>query len=393
VKKIRAVDLFCGAGGTSTGLTQAMEALGLELDLVAVNHWPVAIETHTINHPNALHLCTGLEAVDPRTVVPKGHLHLLIAAPECIHHANARGGKPVNDQSRSSAWLILRWLEILKVDHIVIENIIEFLKWGPLNAKNKPIKAREGELFRAFVAALRAHGYTVEWKILNAADYGAATTRRRLFIQAKRGRGPIVWPEPTHSRAGGSSLFRQTKTWTAAETIIDWKIPGKPLSKRKKALSPKQMMRIREGMIRLGGRPFVLPQQSGGTPRSIEEPLPTIATHGAIALVTPFTIPYCSNGGKLARPVSEPLGTITTVDRFALVQPQANGDALYRMLKRHELSAAMGFPEDYQFAGNVKEQTKQVGNAVDVSLARALFGVILERYADPVIDWKEEATA
>jgi DNA (cytosine-5)-methyltransferase 1 len=392
--KIRVVDLLCGAGGMSEGLIKAAAALGLELELTGINHWTVAIDTQRRNHPYAQFRCTGLEAVHPREVAPHGHLHLLIAAPECIHHANARGGRPMNDQSRSSAWLVLRWLELLRVDHLLIENIVEFRDWGPLDAKNRPVASRKGELYRAFLAALVGHGYTVDERLLVAADYGAHTTRRRLFIQAKRGRGSIAWPEPTHSRAGHSTLLRHTQCWRAAAEIIDWSIAGTSVLHRPKPLSAHTLRQIREGMRRMGGRPFVIPQQSGGVPRSVEEPLPTIATAGAIALVQPFTLPYNSNGGALARPVTDPLGTITTVDRFALVVPQANGDALYRMLQRHELSAAMGFPRDYQFAGNKREQNKQVGNAVDVTLAEALCSTILERYADKrPKSWREEATA
>ena len=92
--KIRAADLFCGAGGTSTGLFLAAEELGIDIDLLAINHWNVAIATHSANHPNARHLCESLDNVDPRKAVPGGRLHLLAASPECTHHSNARGGKP-----------------------------------------------------------------------------------------------------------------------------------------------------------------------------------------------------------------------------------------------------------------------------------------------------------
>lgn len=111
---IRAADLFCGAGGTSQGLLMAANEIGADLELVAINHWDVAIDTHSINHPYAKHLCTGLDSVDPRKLVPGGRLTVLCASPECTHHSVARGGKPMNDQSRSSAWHILRFAEALK---------------------------------------------------------------------------------------------------------------------------------------------------------------------------------------------------------------------------------------------------------------------------------------
>jgi len=101
-KVITAADLFCGAGGTSTGLAAACKAMGFDLDLVAVNHWDIAIASHTANHEYARHECASIDAVDPRKAVPGGRLNLLVASPECTHHSNARGGRPMNDQSRSS---------------------------------------------------------------------------------------------------------------------------------------------------------------------------------------------------------------------------------------------------------------------------------------------------
>ena len=132
LNKIIAADLFCGAGGTSTGLVYACRTLGLKIDLVAINHWPVAIATHTQNHPWATHLCADLASVDPSKTVPGGHLHILVASPECTHHSNARGGRPCSDQSRASAWHVLHWAERLRIDNILVENVREFESWGPL---------------------------------------------------------------------------------------------------------------------------------------------------------------------------------------------------------------------------------------------------------------------
>jgi DNA (cytosine-5)-methyltransferase 1 len=105
---ITAVDLFCGAGGTSTGLYNACVSMGKKVDLLAINHWQKAIDTHQANHPDARCLCAPLESIDPRVAVPSGHLDLLVASPECTYHSNARGGKPINDQLRASAWHVLR---------------------------------------------------------------------------------------------------------------------------------------------------------------------------------------------------------------------------------------------------------------------------------------------
>lgn len=142
---IHAADLFAGAGGASTGLHLAATQLGVDLNLVAINHWPAAVRTHAANHPNALHLCQTVESVDPREVVPGGRLHLLLAGPECVHHSRARGGRPVNDQSRASAWHLLRWLELLTVDRVLIENVVEFEEWAPIGSNGRPLKSRKGE--------------------------------------------------------------------------------------------------------------------------------------------------------------------------------------------------------------------------------------------------------
>src|SRR5262245_50852658 len=120
-RTVRAADLFCGGGGSSTGLFQACAEEGARCDLLAINHDETAIETHSANHPQAKHLCESLDSVDPRKAVPGGKLDLLIASPECTHHSNARGGKPRSDQSRASAWHVVRWAEALEPQFIVVE--------------------------------------------------------------------------------------------------------------------------------------------------------------------------------------------------------------------------------------------------------------------------------
>ncbi|MHB1865606.1 MAG: DNA cytosine methyltransferase [Candidatus Saccharimonadales bacterium] len=212
---IQAADLFCGAGGTSQGLLMAANDMGAGLELVAVNHSNIAIETHSMNHAYAKHLCTGLDNVDPRQLVPGGHLHILCASPECTHHSKARGGKPMSDQSRASAWHILRFAEALYIDNIICENVGEFLHWGPLSKSGRPLKSKKGQLFEQFINSLKALGYKVEWRLLNCADYGDPTTRERLFILARRGNKKIrgrnqrtfhrrYWPIPDSLSRNGS---------------------------------------------------------------------------------------------------------------------------------------------------------------------------------------------
>lgn len=321
--KIYAADLFAGAGGASTGLQLAVTAANLDLDLVAVNHWPAAVRTHAKNHPAARHLCESIEHVDPRDAVPGGRLDLLVAGPECTFFSVARGGRPIDDQRRSSAWSILRWLELLRVDHVLLENVPEFRSWGPLDVRGRPLKSKRGQVYRAFIAAIEAMGYRVEERILNSADYGEATTRRRLFVQAARGRRRITWPEPTHSRRGDTTLLRDTQPWRAAREVIDWSLPSQSIFKRKRPLSDNTLRRIEAGLRRFGGEPFVLGQQSGSVARSTDQPMPTIAADGAIACVEPFLVEY--HGERTGeqprtRNLDTPLPTQTAENRFGLVQ-------------------------------------------------------------------------
>lgn len=325
-RHIHAADLFCGAGGTSTGLRLAVEELGLKLDLLVVNHWQVAIETHQANHPYAQHLCEEIDGVNPRKAVPRGRLDILVASPECLHHSRARGGRPMNDQSRASAWHVLRWAEALRIDNILVENVPEFRLWGALGTNGLPLKSRKGETYNAFLNALRSLGYVVEDRVLNAANYGDPTTRERLFILARRGRRRIVWPEPTHTPNGQTTLFGPTQRWRAAREIIDWSVAGESIFNRKRPLSANTMARIAAGLKKFGGAAFVLPLEGfyrGNAPRSLEQPLPTITQRGVGAVVQPFILNVRGgNDGYLrgAR-VDAPLPTVTATSPLALVEP------------------------------------------------------------------------
>lgn len=456
-----AVDMFCGAGGASTGLVRACDALGINLSLLAINHWPTAVQTHLLNHPNVTHRCEAIDRIDPRAEVPVGRLHLLLAGPECTHFSSARGGRPVNPQSRASAWNIAKWAQELYIDTILIENVPEFRTWGPVGADGKPLKSKKGETFTAFLGVLRSLGYRVEVKVLNAADYGDPTSRRRLFILARRGKHAIEWPAATHSRHGQATLFGTTQRWRGAREIIDWSVPSGSIFNRKKPLRPKTVARILAGLEKFGGpelqpflvvlrnhaagrsidgpvptiaaqgqhiglavpalEPLLLGQHGGATLRPVSRPAPTVATDGAIALVQPVLTPTpilvamehggrslsadlpvptitTARGGAIGvaepvitsyygtqnvSPVTAPLPTVTAKDRFALVQPVINGRALdirFRMLRPHELAAAMSFPRTYQFTGKRADVVRQIGNAWPGELALALCKIIARDY-------------
>lgn len=428
-----AADLFCGGGGTSTGLLRAADELGLSVELAAVNHWETAIATHSLNHPDVRHFNSDLERLDPRAAVPGGRLRLLVASPECTHFSRARGGVPMSRQSRASAKYILKWIHQLDVDDVLIENVPEFRDWGPLHRKcacgagkdikkkhakgcsyGKPIVSRKGEFFIRFVHKLMEAGYLVAWRVLNSADYGDATTRKRLFIIARKGMPSVSFPDPSHGRIA-QDMFRARKPWRSAAEIIDWSVKGSSIFDRKRPLAENTLRRIFAGLEKYGGKPFVLSQQSGGAPRGLDKPIPTVTGAGNIQFVEPFLV-QMDNGGKVrslnvpmptitsadafalvepylveyygtggACSIKEPLPTQTSRDRFALVQPvfEHDGktykmDILYRMLTPKELAKAMGFPKDYRFAGSREEVVMQIGNAVTVGLSYALCKHLLE---------------
>lgn len=360
MKKIYCADLFCGGGGTSTGMIAAFEKRGVDYELVGVNHWDKAIETNRLNH-RGRYRRDGVERVSPRELVPGGRLHILWASPECTNHSRAKGGRPKDEQSRATAWDVLKWPQELFIDRIYIENVEEFLEWGPCDETGHPIAKKKGEIFRQYIRALKAFGYRVDYQVMNAADFGAPTCRRRLIIQAVRGRNQkIRWPEPTHAKVPG--LFGE-KPWRAAREIIDWNIRGTSIFERKKPLAANTLRRIYSGIAKHGGRyadrfGVALRREivrsckfSGRCPFDVLASLPPVAARAEAApfiTVMRGTSPAQDNasiratgqtsagarvrsaeepmfvsqhGGGTVKPVSHPLPTIATTGSISVVSP------------------------------------------------------------------------
>ena len=314
-RKILVADLLCGAGGSSTGCARAIGELGLDMELVCVNHWGTALETHKKNHPEARHYCEDIAAVRPHIVVPEGYLDLLMASPTCTHHSVARGGKPTSDQQRSDPWHIITWLTELRVKRIIIENVWEFTGWGPVDARTgKPIKSRKGEYFRAWIDTIRRLGFDPEWRKLNAADYGDATTRQRFILMARSDGKSISWPVPTHRKRedGRLELFPGVKPWKPAREIIDWNIKGRSIFDRPKPLAPKTIQRIYAGATKFNWpEPYLVILRNHMAGRSIDLPLPTLSAGGThVGLATPVILSPNNTGA--ARSAEDPLPTVTT---------------------------------------------------------------------------------
>lgn len=353
MKPFLVADLFCGAGGTSTGAVRAVREMGREIILVCINHWPVAIETHKKNHPEARHYIADLSIADPVKIVTEGYLDLLCASPECTGFSRARGGKPTNDQTRMNPWAVINWLTRLDVRCLLVENVPEFIHWGPLLPNGKPDPKKRGLYFQAWFNAIRDLGYRPEWKYLNAADYGDATTRVRFFMIARKDGNPIRWPTATHSPDGYLDMLGQLPRWKAAREIINWDNPGRSLlddpKYKKRPLAKNTMRRIARGLEKFGGplapyfiklldlepmgqkvtechSPFVMGKQSHPAYRSVDEPMQTITADGRPMLIEPVVEPFIIQNriradGDRVYDINKPLKTITSHGAGALVEP------------------------------------------------------------------------
>jgi DNA (cytosine-5)-methyltransferase 1 len=338
-RALRVTDLFCGAGGSSTGALRAIESIGRTAKLMVVNHWDMAIATHTLNHPTVTHHCADLEHIKPRDVVPDGNLDLLIASPTCTFHSRARGGRPVHDQQRMDPWHVVRWCTDLRVARVLVENVPEFVDWGPCSIQTgRPIPSRKGDYFRAWCEALRSIGYRLDWRVLCCADYGDATTRQRFFLIGRSDRKALRWPEPSHCRGGSNDLLEPRKPWRPAAEIIDWTIPGKSIFTRKRPLAPNTLRRILAGAERYGwpaphkaalrallagkrpkldltaeaAAPFLINlrgtsfEHLRASAHDPADPLGTLTAGG-----THVGIVMATGAGGVARPLGQPLPTLT----------------------------------------------------------------------------------
>ncbi|MBL8755942.1 MAG: DNA cytosine methyltransferase [Planctomycetes bacterium] len=249
----------------------------------------------------------------------------LHGSPDCTHFSRAKGGKPREQHIRALAWVLYEWAKVARPRFLSLENVAEFTTWGPLDDAGQPIKERAGEDFRAFVAALRRLGYAVDWRVLCAADFGAPTIRRRLFMLARNDGQPIAWPEPTHG--AGRPL-----PWRTAAECIDWSLPVPSIFGRKRPLAPATCRRIAAGVVRfvLQGQPFIVRYQgerrAGEDPRteSIHAPLPTATTEPRFALAAPTLVQtahgdFGERAGVRAHSAVTPLGVVTGSNNHALV--------------------------------------------------------------------------
>ncbi|MEA9550497.1 DNA cytosine methyltransferase [Xanthomonas campestris] len=358
------VDLFAGGGGASEALKQA---LGIDPAL-AYNHDEWAIGMHAANHPLTIHHREDIWHADPRKDVagrPIGWFH---ASPDCTHFSQAKGGQPRSHKTRALSWVALKWIgQLLRADLrdgtntapriVSLENVWQILTWGPLVAKRckvtgrvlkmdgtvaargeqvpvanqqlVPDKRHSGRTWRKFVAALESKGYRVEWRKLTASDYGAGTSRERLFLIARRDGEPIVWPAPTHGTAPGQ------QPRVRAADCLDFSIPCPSIFTRKRPLADATLRRIAKGVMRhvlQSADPFIVPATHQGSDRvnDVQAPLPTItaANRGELMLVAPELAPFITEHSNASNQrtmrADEPLRTICAGVKgghFSMVAP------------------------------------------------------------------------
>lgn len=319
------VDLFAGGGGASTGISRAYR----EPD-VAVNHNPIALAVHRANHPQTDHYVADVFEVDPVLATGGQPVGILWASPDCRHHSKAKGGAPRDRKVRGLAWVVIRWAFATRPRLLFLENVEEFCDWGPVDDEGQPIKSEKGRTFRAFIAALstglpadhpdmaeimesigefvpmtslvRGLGYNVEWRERIAANAGAPTIRKRLYLVARSDGKPIVWPEPVrHKKPVGKQL-----PWRGAAECIDWSNVGKTIF-RDKPMAENTMRRVAKGCWRhvlTSAKPFIVPMRgtspSHTSSHGMGEALSTISAGGTHhALVEPALAPFlteCANG-------------------------------------------------------------------------------------------------
>ncbi|WP_256013171.1 DNA cytosine methyltransferase [Desertivirga xinjiangensis] len=371
------IDLFCGFGGTTTGFDQAMlKGKKCALVIACINHDPKAIKSHWLNHPEVVHFEEDIRTVELHPIVellikyrllyPNAKI-ILWASLECTNFSKAKGGQPRDADSRTLADHLDRYILALNPDYIMIENVVEFMSWGPLDENGKPVSKRSGADWLRWCAYIDSLGYRNEWREMNSADFGAYTSRNRLFGCFAKPGLPIIWPEPTHSKKPEKAdLFGGgLKKWKAVKDVLDFDDEGQSIFTRKKPLSDKTLERIYAGLVKYvaGGKDAFLVKWNSMSANgryyapSLEDPCPVVSTQNRIgacfiakyysgdpngqikSIESPADAILCKDHHSIINasfitkyfsgrpegkciPVDGPAGTITTVGNQTLVQPK-----------------------------------------------------------------------
>ena len=337
------IDLFCGAGGTSSGVENARVDGEMCAKVIAcVNHDANAIASHAANHPDALHFTEDIRTLELLPMVE--HLHkmkmiypdayvVLWASLECTNFSRAKGGQPRDADSRTLAEHLFRYIEAFQPDYVQIENVEEFMCWGELDKNGKPVSRHRGMSYVCWVNHVCQYGYDYAWHLLNAADFGAYTSRKRFFGQFARNGLPIAFPEQTHAKRGDDGgMFHQYKHWKPVREVLDLQDEGSSIFAKKKPLCEKTLERIYAGLVKFvaGGKDkadaWILKYNSTNkdghhNPPGIDEPCPVVAVQNRLGLVKCNFLSKQFSGEPMSKnqSIDQPAGTITTIDHHAFI--------------------------------------------------------------------------
>lgn len=332
------IDLFCGAGGLSEGVEEArLNGNRCAKVVCCVNHDKNAILSHDANIPDALHFIEDIRTLELspiNTIVERirelypDSMIMLHASLECTNFSKAKGGQPRDADSRTLAEHLFRYIDVIAPDYIQIENVEEFMSWGDMDENGKPISMDKGRLYQKWVRNVKKYGYNFEHRILNAADFGAYTTRKRFFgIFAKKSL-PIVFPEPTHCKGGRQDMFSRLEKWKPVKDVLDFSDEGTTIF-REKPLAEKTLERIYNGLIKFvaGGKDAFLVKYNSMSRTGkynapgIDEPCPVVATQNRLGVAQVCFLSKQFSGHPESKNVSveEPAGTITCRDHHAFV--------------------------------------------------------------------------
>lgn len=413
------IDLFCGAGGTTTGVELArLQGRKCAKVIACVNHDPNAIASHAANHPKCKHYTEDIRTLDvkplkellerEKEIYPEAKV-VLWASLECTNFSKAKGGMSRDADSRTLAEHLYRYIEQLDPDIIQIENVEEFMAWGKLDENGKPVDWHRGSDYIKWINKIEKYGYNYSYKILNAADYGAYTSRRRLFGQFVRFGMKHAFPVPTHARKPqiNTGLFGSTlRKWRPVKDVLDLQDDGESIFCRTKPLCEKTLDRIYAGLIKFvanGKESFIVKYNSTGkdgryNAPSIDDPCPTVTVQQRLAIATCFLMnpQYKSKGGSIDDPCFTLIARMDKMPPYLITTKEGIGIQIYeddspaivkikkfmaayglidikmRMLKISELKSIMGFPKDYVLVGTQREQKKFIGNAVEVNMSKVL---------------------
>lgn len=416
------IDLFCGAGGTSTGIHLAGSKV-----LACVNHDANAIQSHLQNHPDAVHftedikdfnvvlklknLVNQLRAKQPNVIIA------VWASLECTNFSKAKGGQARNADSRTLAQHMFMYLEQLQPQYFWVENVREFMCWGPLCSNGKPISKTQGKDYLNWFNTVESYNFKGEAKLLNSANYGAYQSRERLFIQFSKNSLPISWPQQTHTKDTAQTALFPMEQWKPVRQVLELEDEGQSIFTRKKPLVDKTINVIIKGIVKAleENEKTILFKYygTGNNLNSINKPAGTLTTKDRFAKVQIIFNQYKT--GNISS-INKPLGTLTTTPKANLVSfilnPSHGGhttgidrpapvviarqdkaplyliralmdqhgiiDVKMRMLNITELKKIQGFPADYKLIGTKTEQKKYIGNAVEVNQAKAIVARKLE---------------